>query len=157
MFWHRTFKLTGTLIGYGFGTVAAGFGATYLMTFGLEAMNINTRDNPVVPLAGVVAGTVVSVMGICKIKAYSTCSITEETLPIEHSEIIWKQESNTYNSGNQQITEYWDVLYTKLDLKGINGSFEVRGDYRNLSQAKMRFYRNDDKNRIFDWDFLGGF
>jgi hypothetical protein len=43
-----------------------------------------------------------------------------------------------------------------MNLKGINGSFDVRGDFRDCSRAKMRLYRNDE-NTIFDWNFICGY
>ncbi|WP_392476223.1 hypothetical protein [Nostoc sp. C110] len=157
MFWHRTLKLTGTFIGYGICSVGAGIGAASLIWLGLETMNIDTNNNPIVPLAGVGTGVVVAVVGLGKMKEYASCSITEETLPIEHSELIWIQESNTYTRGDQQVTEYRDVAYTRMNLKGINGPFDVRGDFRDCRSAKMRLYRNDGKNCIVDWDFMCGY
>ncbi len=157
MFWHRTLKLTCTFIEYGVGSVGAGFGAAGLMIFGLSSMNIDTNNNPIVPLAGVGTGVVVSVIGLGKMKEYATCSISEKTLPIERSEIVWQWETNTYSSGNQQVTEHWNVPYTRMHLEGINGPFDVRGDFRDCRSAKMRLYRNDGKNRIVDWDFICGY
>jgi hypothetical protein len=40
MFWHRTLKLTGTFIGYGFGAVGGAIGATFLAAFCLGAMHV---------------------------------------------------------------------------------------------------------------------
>lgn len=157
MFWHRTLKLTCTFIGYGFGAIGGSIGATFIAAFCLGAMHVDTKDNPIVPLAGVGTGAVIGVLGLGKMKEVASCSITEETLPIEHSELIWIRESNTYTQGDQQVTEHWNVPYTRMHLEGINSPFDVRGDFRYCRSAKMRLYRNDKKNRIIDWDFLGGY
>lgn len=158
MFWSRTFKLFATFLGYGFGSFGAGFSAIFLTMLCLDLMKINSKDNPIVPIAGYSVGTIVAVVGTRKLHRYATCSITKETLPIVRSRIGWTTESNTTtNPDNSQVTTHTDVPLTYFTLQGIDGEFSVRGGYSGYEKVAMRFYRakTNTGNIIFDYDFLG--
>jgi hypothetical protein len=157
MFWHRTLKVTGTFIGYGFASVGGGIGAAFIAVFCLGAMNIEVEDNPIVPIAGIGTGGVIGIMGLRKTKEYATCSISEDILSIKNSEIVWKKEYHDYTIGNQTYTETRNIPYTRMNLEGINDPFHVRGDFRDCQSVKMRLYCNDEKNCIIDWDFICGY